>query len=151
MCLHWAKCLKIITSYTTSSNFSKRIYDLCRLMTHTWRYVNFHKNAHKQGQLQINMTISQLVIFIVMLSPKERGESERESNAPTQRQPDMASAQTQIRSELPDPLTCTTIPTLTIYRTHQHTTPDSSTRMISSRSRSTHRNTGSRSLCSESN
>jgi hypothetical protein len=53
----------------------------------------------------------------------------------------MASAQTQIRSELPDPLACTTIPTLTIYRTHQHTTPDSSTRMVSSKSRSTHRNT----------
>jgi len=66
MCLHWAKCLKIITSYTTSSNFLKRIYDSCRLMTHTWRYVNVHKDAHKQGQLQINMTTSQLVIFIIM-------------------------------------------------------------------------------------
>jgi hypothetical protein len=86
--------------------------------------------------------------FLNLLSPKERGESQRESDAPTQRQPDMASAQTQIRSELPDPLTCTTIPTLTIYRTHLHTTPDSSARMISSKSRSTHRNTGSKSLCS---
>jgi hypothetical protein len=76
------------------------------------------------------------------VSPKERGESQRESDAPTQRQPDMASAQTQIRSELPDPLTYTTIPTLTIYRTHQHTTPNSSTRMVNSKSRSTHRKQG---------
>jgi hypothetical protein len=28
----------------------------------------------------------------MVVSPKERGESERESDAPTQRQPDMASA-----------------------------------------------------------
>jgi hypothetical protein len=77
-----------------------------------------------------------------VLSPKEKGESQRESDAPTQRQLDLANAQIQIRSELPDPLTCTTIPTLTIYRIHQHTTPNSSTRMVSSKSRSTHRNKG---------
>jgi len=73
------------------------------------------------------------IIEMVGVSPKERGESQRESDAPTQRQPDMASAQTQIGSELPDPLTYTTIPALTIYITHQHITPDSSTRMVSSK------------------
>jgi len=64
--------------------------------------------------------LSDSFVFIDMVSPKERRESERESYAKTQRQPNMMSLQTQTGSELPDLLTYTTLHSNNLQNSSTH-------------------------------